>query len=183
MRPSRGPTARRRVRLGEVLVEAGLITRSQLEQALKAQQTNGDRLGRVLVTMGLATPDAIAKAIANQLGIEYVNLQAMTIPEQVITLLPEAVIRRYQVMPLRADGEALVLGMVDPLDVLALDDIRRVVERELIPAAITQEGFQHAVNEYPALESTLDSVIQEIRPTEMGEDEPGIDKLDRKSVV
>jgi len=177
MKPSKGLTTRRRVRLGEVLVEAGLISQTQLEQALQTQQATGERLGRVLVSMGLATPDAIAKAIASQLGLEYVNVQTTSIAEDVLTILPEAQIRRHQVLPLRTEGEALVIGMVDPLDVLALDDIRRVAARDLIPAVITADGFQHAVNQYPALESSLDQVIQEIRPADVGEEEPGLDKL------
>ncbi len=177
MKPSKSMTARRRVRLGELLVEAGLITRPQLDQALQAQHVGGERLGKVLVSMGLATPDAIAKAIANQLGLEYVNVQALSIPDDVITALPEQLIRRHQVIPVRIEGEALVLGMVDPLDVVALDDIRRFADREVIPAAITQDGFQHAVNKYPAFESSLDQVIQEIRPSDVGEEEPGLDKL------
>ncbi len=178
MRPSKTQVARRRVRLGEVLVESSLITRAQLDHALQAQQSSGDRLGKVLVALGLATQDAIAKAIANQIGIEYAHIQGATIPEGVLTSLPEALIRRYQVIPLRVDGEALVLGMVDPLDILALDDIRRVVERDIIPAAITPDGFQHAVNQYPAMDHSLDQVIQEIRQSDViTEDEVGIDKL------
>jgi type IV pilus assembly protein PilB len=178
MRPSRLATARRRARLGELLVEAGLITPEQLEKALEVQQQSGERLGKVLVSMALATQDAIARAVANQLGIEYVNAQSVEIAEDVLTALPEAMIRRHSVIPLRlTDENALVLGMVDPLDIIALDDIRRLVEREVIPAAITQDGFQYAVNKYPALEGSLDQVIQEIRPTDVGEDEPSLDKL------
>ncbi len=178
MRPSRLATARRRARLGELLVEAGLITPEQLEKALEVQQQSGERLGKVLVSMALATQDAIARAVANQLGIEYVNAQSVEIAEDVLTALPEAMIRRHSVIPLRlTDENALVLGMVDPLDIIALDDIRRLVEREVIPAAITQDGFQYAVTKYPALEGSLDQVIQEIRPTDVGEDEPSLDKL------
>ncbi len=177
MRPFKSVASRRRVRLGELLVEAGLITQAQLDQALQAQHAGGERLGKVLVGMGLATQDAIAKVIASQLGIEYVNVQAMTIPDEVITALPEPLIRRHQVIPLRLEGEALVLGMVDPLDVIALDDIRRFADREVVPAAITPDGFQNAVNKYPALEGSLDQVIQEIRPSDVGEEEPGLDKL------
>ena len=177
MRPSRSLAARRRVRLGEILVEAGVITHAQLEQALASQHASGDRLGKVLVSRGLTTQEAISKAVAGQMGIEYVSVQAVGIPEEVITALPETLIRRHQVVPLRIEGNAIVVGMVDPLDVVALDDIRRVVERDLIPAAITPEGFQHAVNQYPALEGTLDQVIQEIRPSDVGEEEPGLDRL------
>ncbi|MDR7484297.1 MAG: type II secretion system ATPase GspE [Armatimonadota bacterium] len=177
MRQPRMVASRRRVRLGELLVEAGLITRAQLDQALQTQAATGDRLGKVLVGMGLASQDAIAKAIASQLGIEYVNAQTVTIPDEVLTLLPEPMIRRYQVLPLRLEEDALVLGMVDPLDVVAIDDIRRFVEREIVPAAITSDGFQYAVSRYPALEGTLDQVIQEIRPADVGEEEPGVDRL------
>lgn len=177
MRPYKAPTARRRVRLGELLVEAGLITRPQLDQALQQQTATGDRLGKVLVGMGLATQDAIAKAVANQLGIEYINIQGLTIPDDVLTSLPETVIRRHQVIPIRVEGNVMVLGMVDPLDVVALDDIRRLTDREVLPAAITADGFQSAVNKYPALESSLDQVIQEIRPSDVAEEEPGLDRL------
>ncbi|MDR7544994.1 MAG: hypothetical protein QN120_12175, partial [Armatimonadota bacterium] len=155
MKPPRSLT-RRRIPLGELLVEAGLITRQQLDQALQSQRVTGHRLGRVLVSMGLATPEAIARAVAGQLGIEFVELQAITIPDDVLTVLPETLIRRHQVIPIRNEGEALVLGMVDPLDILALDDIRRFLNRDLIPAAITLEGFQDAVNRYPALASSID---------------------------
>src|SRR3989304_8120582 len=112
MKHYKSATARRRVRLGEVLVEAGLITQTQLEQALQSQQATGERLGRVLVSMGLASQDAIAKAIASQLGLEYVNVQTTSIAEDVLTILPEAQIRRHQVLPLRAEGEALAIVLV-----------------------------------------------------------------------
>jgi type IV pilus assembly protein PilB len=177
MRPSSIKTTRRRVRLGELLVEASLITQAQLEQALGQQSATGERLGKVLVTMGLATEESIARAVASQLGIEFVDLQNLGIAEDVLTVLPETLIRRYQVVPVRMDEDALVLGMVDPLDIVALDDIRRFVDRDIIQAAITVDGFQAVVNRYPALESSLDQVIQEIRPSDVGEDEPSLDRL------
>src|SRR3972149_4499600 len=177
MRPYRAPTARRRVRLGELLVEAGVVTRPPPHHAPPQPPATGDRLGKVLVGMGLATQDAIAKAVANQLGIEYINIQALTIADDVLTSLPETVIRRHQVIPIRVEDNVMVLGMVDPLDVVALDDIRRLTDREVLPAAITLDGYQSAVNKYPALESSLDQVIQEIRPSDVGEEEPALDKL------
>jgi type IV pilus assembly protein PilB len=177
MKPSRSLTARRRVRLGELLVEAGLITPAQLEHALQVQRRTGERLGKVLTAQGIATQEAIARAVATQLGLEYVNLKATSVPEDVLTTLPEDLIRLYQVVPIRKDGDALVVGMVDPLDVLALDDIRRRTGRDLVPAVVTPEGFEFVVNQYPALGSSLDQVIQEIRPADVGEEEPTLDRL------
>jgi type IV pilus assembly protein PilB len=177
MKQFRPAIARRRIRLGELLVEAGLITQSQLEKALAQQASTGERLGHALVSMGLTTPDAIARAVADQLGIEYINVAALTISDDVLTSLPEAVIRRHQVIPIREEENSLVLGMVDPLDVLALDDVRRATTREVIPAAITLDAYQAIVNQYPVFESSLDQVIQEIRPTDVGEEEPALEKL------
>jgi type IV pilus assembly protein PilB len=177
MKPPKGLTARRRVRLGELLLQAGLITEAQLEHALEIQRRTGERLGKVLTSQGMATQEAIARAVAGQLGLEYVNLKATTVPEDVLTILPEDLIRLYQVVPIRKEGEALVLGMVDPLDVVALDDLRRRTGRDLIPAVVTQEGFEYVANQYPALGSSLDQVIQEIRPADVGEEEPALDRL------
>jgi type IV pilus assembly protein PilB len=171
------PALRKRVRLGELLVEAGLITKEQLEEALKQQRATGERLGKVLVSMGLTTQDAIARAMAEQLSIEYVNVQALTVTDEVLTALPENIIRRHHVIPLRVEDNTLVLGMVDPLDILALDDVRRATTQEVVPAVITADGFQAAVDRYPAFEGSFDQVIQEIRPSDVGEEEPGLERL------
>ncbi len=171
------PALRKRVRLGEILVEAGLITKAQLEDALAQQNVSGERLGKVLVSMGLTTQDAIARAVADQLGLEYVNVQGLTVSDDVLTVLPENVIRRHQVIPIRIEDNTLVLGMVDPLDILALDDVRRATTHEVVPVTITADGFQAVVDRYPAFEGSLDQVIQEIRPSDVGEEEPGLDKL------
>jgi type IV pilus assembly protein PilB len=169
------------VRLGKILLDAGLLTPAQLEQALRHQDATGERLGRVLVATGLASQEQIAQAIARQLGLEFADLAATTIPDEVLTTLPEQLIRRYQVIPLRSKNGALVVGMVDPLDVVALDDIRRHLketrDQDVVPAVITPDGFQNAVNRYPALEVSLDQVIQKIRPADVGEEEPGLDRL------
>ncbi len=177
MRPSRNVAGRRRVRLGDLLLAAGLITDRQLEQALQLQNATDERLGKVLVRMGGASQDIVAKAIAEQLGLEFVHVQSLAVPDDMFMILPEQTIRRYQALPIRLDGDALVVGMVDPLDVVALDDVRRILDRDLIPAVITEEGFYHAVDQYPLLKNSVDEVIQEIQPSEVGEEEPALDKL------
>jgi type IV pilus assembly protein PilB len=177
MKSSKNVTGRRRVRLGDLLLAAGSITDRQLEQALQLQLATDERLGKVLVRMGGASQDVVAKAIAEQLGLEFVHVQSLAVPDDMLMILPEQTIRRYQALPIRLDGDALVVGMVDPLDVVALDDVRRILDRDLIPAVITEDGFNHAVDQYPLLKNSVDEVIQEIQPSEVGEEEPALDKL------
>ena len=177
MRFSKGVAGRRRVRLAQLLLDAGHITDLQVEQALQLQHATGERVGRVLVRMGAASQDVVAQAIADQLGLEFVHIQSIIVPSEMLMMLPENTMRRYQALPIRLDGDVLVVGMIDPLDVVALDDIRRILDRDLIPAVITEDGFDQAVNLYPLLSNSMDQVIQEIRPSEIGEEEPGLDKL------
>jgi len=177
MKFSKGMAGRRRVRLAQLLLDAGHITDLQLEQALQLHHATGERVGRVLVRMGAASQDVVAQAVADQLGLEFVHIQAITVPGEMLMMLPENIMRRYQVLPIRLEGDVLVVGMIDPLDVVALDDIRRILDRDLISAVITEDGFLETVNLYPLLSNSMDQVIQEIRPSDVGEDEPGLDKL------
>jgi type IV pilus assembly protein PilB len=127
--------------------------------------------------MGAVSPDVVAQTIADQLGLEFVQMETTTVPGDLLMMMSEQTMRRYKALPIRFDGDALVVGMIDPLDVVALDDIRRILDRDLVPAVITEDGFQQTVNLYPLLENSVDQVIQEIRPSDVGEEEPGLDKL------
>jgi type IV pilus assembly protein PilB len=172
----RRAATRRRRRLGEILVEAGLLTPERLEEALERQKRTGERLGKVLLEMGIASEAEVARAVASQLGLEYLDLTQVLPDEQAMLVLPEHMARRYQVIPLRlADGK-LTLGMVDPLDVLALDDVRRHTGYEIVPAVITLDDFQRTLNQYPALDENLEAMIREIR-VRTPDEEMGLDRL------
>jgi type IV pilus assembly protein PilB len=173
-RPAAGP---RRRRLGEILVQAGVISLEQLADAL-GEQKRGSRhrgLGQVLVEMGFATERGIGEALALQLGLEYVDLREVIPDEAAMLLLPEHLARRFQAIPIRQEGDTVTVGMVDPLDVLSLDDIHRRVGRLIRPAVITREDFQRALTQYPALDESVENMITEIkakaRPEELGVDQ------------
>jgi type IV pilus assembly protein PilB len=168
-------TSRRRKLLGEVLVEAGLITEVQLAEAMELQKQSKERLGRVLIGMGVGTEKDIALAIAKQLGLEFVDLDDVVPDEQALLALPEHLARRYQLLPLGVKDGRLVLGMVDPLDILAVDDVRRQVTQEVQSVVISYDGFQRILNQYPALDDGVKAMIQEIR-TETS-DEMELDSL------
>ena len=167
---------RRRVFIGQVLVEAGLITPSQLDRALEEQRRSGERLGKVIIDLGWATPYDIAQALSRQLGLEFVSLADTLLDEQTLSRVPEHLARRHSVIPVREEDGTLVLGMVDPLDIVAIDDLRRFTGLDIQPAVITPEDFQRAIVQYPALGGAVDQMLAEIRPAE-AEPEETADRL------
>jgi type IV pilus assembly protein PilB len=168
-------TSRRKKLLGEVLVEAGLITAAQLGEAMELQKQSKERLGRVLIGMGVGTEKDIASAIARQLGLEFVDLDDVVPDEQALLMLPEHLARRYQLIPLGDVNGKLRLGMVDPLDVVALDDVRRQVRLDVEPVVISHDGFLRILNQYPALDEGVKAMISEIKTDSA--DDMGLDSL------
>jgi len=159
----------RRKLLGAVLIEAGLITSEQLAEAVERQKQTPERLGRVLLSMGVGTEKGVSQAIATQLDLEFVDLDDIIPDEQALLTLPEHLARRYQVLPLEIHNDKLRVGMVDPLDVVALDDVRHFVGQEIEPVVISRDSFQRVLNQYPALDESIQALIKEIKadPEEM----------------
>jgi type IV pilus assembly protein PilB len=119
--------SRKRRRMGDVLVESGLITAEQLAQALEEQRHPGSprrRLGQVVVGMGLATEKQVAEALATLLGLETIDLTASVPAPDAVRLLPKAVAERTNVLVLDKSPTGLVVAASDPTNVLALDDVR-----------------------------------------------------------
>ncbi|BDG60874.1 GspE/PulE family protein [Caldinitratiruptor microaerophilus] len=132
-------------RLGEILVEARLLTAEQLEKALQEQRRSGRRLGQVLVDMGLATEEDIALTLARQLGYEYVPADLIQVDPGAARLLPEATARLLGALPLSATDRQVRVAMVDPLNVFALDEIAGLTGREAVPVVVTPKGLERAL--------------------------------------
>src|SRR6187549_2914118 len=119
--------SRDRRRLGDVLVDAEVITEAELAAALDAQRTvigSRRRLGHVLVDLGVVTERQITEALADQLRLEVVDLNRVVISPEAVRLLPRGVARRLGMLILSKEGRRLTLAASDPTDVVALDDVR-----------------------------------------------------------
>lgn len=127
-----------KVRLGELLVQQQLIQPEQLTSALEQQRKTGRRLGRVLVEAGYVTEEAISQALAKQLNIPYINLKYFNVEPKVARLLPEILARRFRAIVLEDKGTALLVGLTDPADLFAYDEIFRALKRELQLAVVTE---------------------------------------------
>lgn len=113
-----------RVRLGELLVAKGLITRQQLDEAMRVQQQTGQRLGAVLIDLKYVTEEQIMSTLEQQLGIKRMRVDRDCIDTAAMKRVPEALIKRHRVFPVGfcgRDRSTLVLAMSDPLNVIAID--------------------------------------------------------------
>ncbi len=123
------------LKLGELLVQEGLITQSQLEDGLRAQQIYSGKLGTNLVEQGYLSQSALAEFLSVQLGIRNVEAsQLEAIPSDVLALVPEALAEKYLVVPIHVDKRKLQLAMADPTDLGVIDDLAFQTGYTILPA-------------------------------------------------
>ena len=127
-----------KVRLGELLIQQKLISQDQLKFALEQQRRNGRKLGRVLVDNAFVTEEDISEALAKQLQIPYINLKRYNINLELVRLLPESQARRFRAIVLEERNQMLLVGMADPTDLAAFDEISRILKREIDVAVVTE---------------------------------------------
>ena len=134
-------------RLGELLVRAGIISESQLNDAVEMNRATGTPMGRVLVDLGYATQAAVLSVMARQIGIEYVDFSERKVEPSAIAAVPRELAVRYALMPVEIRDNALVVAMADPQNVLALDDLRIITGFDIVPAISTRDDIVAAINE------------------------------------
>jgi type IV pilus assembly protein PilB len=110
-------------RLGQLLLEDGLVTAAQIDDAVARQRASGERLGSVLVRLGFLTEDQLVNALSRQYGLPAVAPSQLDIDPELLRLVPAQIARKYRVLPVERAGETLSLAMADPTDLNALDDV------------------------------------------------------------
>ena len=135
-----------KVRLGEILVRQKLLTEEQLALALSEQKRSGRRLGRVFIERGFVTEEEISEALAKQLQIAYINLKYYHIKPDVTHKLPEAQARRFRAIVLEEHPNAYKVGMADPTDLNAYDEIARLLKRDVEIVVITESQVMATID-------------------------------------
>ncbi|MFC5301512.1 GspE/PulE family protein [Azospira restricta] len=130
-----------KIRLGDLLIQQGLLTDEQLKMALEEQKRSGRKLGRIFVDSGYVTEEGISRALAGQLRIPFLDLKHFNPRPELIKLLPEAQARRFRALVLDVTDEVngrLRVGFTDPTDLAAYDEIVRIVRRDIEQAVVTE---------------------------------------------
>src|SRR5205809_547032 len=175
-RPAPDGTGRRR--LGELLLAEGVVTPDQLNRALEIHRATGERLGQVLLDMGVVDQERLARHLGRQIGAEFVRLVGTNLREDVLTLLPQQLASRLQAIPIARARGLLTVAMVDPLDVVAIDDIRRTTGLSIKVALTTVQDFQYALGQDPTLD-VAEERVRDLPEPQAVDEEMSLERLRR----
>ena len=158
-------------KLGQILVDLGLIDDDQLWDILEEQKASpGQVIGQVAVRMGLVTQENVTQALAEQWGMPVVNLEETNIASNVLELVPQTMAEIYKIMPVSLKNNVLTVAMADPQNVASLDDLRNFLNLEIRGAVSSQADVDAAITRYYAeREETIEDVIGELTSEEDGE--------------
>jgi MSHA biogenesis protein MshE len=158
-----------KVRLGEVLIQQKLITTDQLSKALEAQKRTGRKLGRVFVELGYVTDKEISVSLARQLNIPFVDLNQSNIKLELINKFPEALARRFRSVVLAENSNGYMVGMVDPTDLFAYDEIIRILNKDISLAVVLESALLQLIERSYRRTSEISNLAQELKQN-LGED-------------
>lgn len=137
-----------RKKLGDLLKEAGLIDDFQLEAALSHQRNWGGKLGSIIVELEFAREEDIARVISEKMGVPYVNLFEPELSPDVIKLLKADMAKKFGVIPVRKEANALVLAMSDPMDFETMDNVRFITGLTIKPVLAMGAEIKDAIRKY-----------------------------------
>ncbi len=152
--------ASKRLKLGELLLSAGKIDEHQLQDALSLQKNSGKRLGEVLVAGNFITENDIIEVLEFQLGIPHINLTKYNINKSVVTLIPESIVRRYELIAIDKKDDTVMVAMSDPLNIFALDDIKISIKSNVQPVISTRKNILQAIDRFYSKDVTK-KVVEE----------------------
>ena len=140
------PKPQKTVLLGSALVQQGVITQEKLDEALAEHRRSGKQLGRVLVDSGLVTEEQIARTVSAQLGIPYVDLRRYEVNADTVRKLTEVQARRFRAVVLEARNDTFLVGLVDPTDLRAQDELSLTLKRPIEVAMITNDQLANTID-------------------------------------
>ncbi|MBM3249077.1 MAG: type II secretion system protein GspE [Candidatus Omnitrophica bacterium] len=155
-------TLRERKPLGQVLIDQGLITKSQLDQALEEKRQSGEPLRQILIKLGYVNGDAMNNFFEQEIGVLKVSLKDRHIEPEVLKKVPEEICRKFEVVPISFEDNILVLGMVNPLDIITIDRIRMLLNCEVEPVLVSDKEVQDLFAKFFALEDLVEMDESEV---------------------
>lgn len=142
------PPRTRKRRLGDVLLEQGLITEEQLREALSLQRGSNQNLAQLLLDRGFLAEEELVIALSEQLGIPHIRVANYHIPNEILREVPESLARQYLMLPVSVTGDVLTLAMADPLNIMALDDLQMLTSYEIEPVVAVKSELEEAIDRH-----------------------------------
>ena len=144
-------SGRKKIRIGDLLVEAGAITAEELDEAIAYQKENGGKLGTVLVNQGFISQELLITVLTTQMGIDFIELKACKLDDDILKLVPENLVNKYKAIPIGYDENnpnILKVAMVDPMDLNAIDDIGIATNTQVEPMLAMEDDMNETIGKY-----------------------------------
>jgi type IV pilus assembly protein PilB len=155
--------------LGQILVEQGLLTPEQLRGGMERQIETGRSLGRILVSSGVILERDLVRALAAQVGMEFIDLSEADVDPHAATTVPVSLAKRHALFPVRFEEGKLVVAMADPANVVARDDVRTATKMELKVAIALRDDVMTAIDRYAAMADDIEAMADDL--ADDGEDD------------
>nr|WP_263325551.1 ATPase, T2SS/T4P/T4SS family [Neobacillus sp. Marseille-Q6967] len=159
-----------RRRLGDLLIEEGLITPEQLQTALEEKSPN-QKIGDALLQRGYITDQQLAEVLEYQLGIPHINLLQYPFDTNLFSLISKETAKRNLIVPLKKEGNKLFVAMVDPMDFIVIDDLRLSTGFHIETAIATKDDILRAINKYYNTDEGLEELFDDLSPSDRGRDD------------
>lgn len=163
---------KKKIRIGDLLVQNDVITEQQLMTALREQKDTGRKLGRTLIDLGYVDEDNLLNFLSRQLDVPFVQLRHFQFNNELVKKLPEAMARRFRSIVLAQQGDELLVGMADPLDIFAYDELVRVLKQPIKQAVVRESELLSTLDLVYRRTDEIASLAEEL------EDELGDDAFD-----
>ncbi len=152
--------------LGERLIEQGALSNAQLELALEEQKRTGNYLGEILQRLGFVTEVQLAFCLADRIGAAPTKFKNLSIPPEVLKLVPETFARKYRLIPVNLQGDVLTVAMVDAVDVVTIDKLRQLTNCTIEVRSATQGEVSKAIDDFYAQEIIDDDIEKSLSEVE-----------------
>ena len=150
-------------RLGDLLVDVGIISAEQLQTALQEQKERGGKLGQILMAMGFITEDVLLAFLGKQCNVSYVSLNEYgDIPASVIQTVPETIVRHQKLIPIALEGGELTIAMSDPANVFAVDDLKMMTGRNIKVVIASEVEIKNAIDKYYGAKGSMADILKEM---------------------
>ncbi|MGR8920445.1 MAG: GspE/PulE family protein [Gammaproteobacteria bacterium] len=178
---------KRSLRIGELLVEKGVVSPDQVRIALTEQRKNRDHLGKILVRLGFATEAIILDVLGGALGQQKAQLAQVVVDSEAIRLIPKDMARRFRILPLTYDANSnrLTLAMADTFNVVALDQISALLggDVEIQPLMAGEAEIEKAIDQFYGFELSVDGILSEIETGEIDYESLDVDNAEYSQPV
>src|SRR3970040_1688336 len=153
----------KKIRIGDLLIANKVISQEQLNTALAEQKKSGRKLGRVLIENGFISEDQLLTFLSQQLNVPYIDLRRYNYKPETVRMIPETYARRFRAIALEYNRESLLVGMADPTDIFAYDELSRVLRRPLRFAVVKESELLKTIDQVYRRTEEISDLAQELQ--------------------